>query len=100
MDPIPLEKRDYYDAVVATKEALRHGPIQGTAADTFGAAVSPNYNHGVNASAGYRCTIKFGSGARDANRRAGVKLGFPPCPITTPKGSRLREVDPALPARH
>jgi hypothetical protein len=96
IDPIPSEKRDYYDAVVATREALRHGPIQGTTAQAFPDAVSGYYNHGTSFSMGYHCTIKFGAGAAEANKQAGVRVGFPPCPIKPPKGSSLQEVDPSL----
>ena len=96
IDRVPAEKRAYYDAVVATREALRRGPVQGEAAQAFGKAISGNTSHGGVMAAGYHCGVKFGPGAAAANREAGVKLGFPPCPVQPPKGGSLKEADPAL----
>ena len=83
VDAIPGVKRGYYDAVVAKKETDRFGAFRDLKAKQDNRVLAGRRTN-VDINIGYHCTFKFGAGAADANKAAGKKIGFPPCPIRLP----------------
>jgi len=94
---IPVEKRAYYDALVAAKKAIR--PKPGVTARVVepdirgpGGMASKNTNIAIGVQAP-RCKLQFGPNKPKHRPKIGeFKLGFLPCYFQVPQGSLTEEV--------
>ena len=93
IDPIPADKRAYYDAVIAARQADQSALAFMQAGRPAMATVNTNIDVGV----GYHCSIRFGVNADKVKRPRGLKLGPLPCYVTPPKNSTFYNAEDDIP---